>query len=1096
MKLSRSILRATSLALTLALLMPSSTLALRVSQEGVGLEELQRIFPAPTPTVSAVGLEKPGVLRPWDSWEPYIAEINRTVRQQISRGAGRWRVWVLPSRWARISPVFFDNVSSSKTGRFHPEWALVKGAGEDWWIHLHLSWTDKSGFWRSNGLLFRVLHLQGKIIGLTDAMAEPEGSVDAGFIPLKGLLFRRQLHWLTHSSWAVVKGHADVLEEALKGNQPKSALGIAAAMPPGSKNPLYQMLRVRSLGNSDRGYYFPRGPEFIRLDREGLSGVVSTGLEEPTATDWADIHWLWNLEPWQRDQLLHGVPGQAGFFLNGWSHKEQANPGIVGMVEAWPRFNWHDSGALWWHTHEEDFFKHLLDYEFFPSAAPWAGAFRQGVEAIRGTGQHPGYHRHMTMILIAYLKFLARVDTSTPFRPEYASSLRQFAAATAGEGNYPWGEPDQVLTQFFDLHNGSAGELGPDLRKLLDFKALHTIRQANDLMEPLFTDPQQQGPRFTADLISFLANDEIPVLHALDELFTGNFLPSFPRLEKPAFQTLREWLSQGKVSELDAFLLTLYTLRAGSDPENQQEALRQIGRALDQRLLSREDLPYLLQILIRQRSVLWFLIHLLSQASEVSDRGVGLYQELPKILREPGEDLPAHLAERIGTAEGFLTFKAGLLAALQDKEWKVREIAVHFLEITHWAESVPILQQVWNEDESPTVRMKALEALAENARLQMTFSLTPLFLGVLTSLNARMRWAAAAGLARLQPAFAGLPNGFVQAALTLHPEWATQPPSSDELSHLLKGLSWLPPMGGKVPIIITDAQGTLAGPPGELSLLPPTWTAEEQAVFLMAARKRGQLGRGYVHQLTVQGRLPDDFKYMAVALILSNPHRQDWNKPFFEAWWGHVAPMIHDGGNFDPFVKKTWKDILGRTDFLQRVAGTFMGPEQRELARMEQDRLVLEAKAYQRLALALHAARGTVPSDMPEALRLKLANRWDKFKQLMDMHLGELELTGPLRVRWFAEEFVSWTAHEIGRKEADWPPIQKELLNLNAFAEENPRLYDALRLQVVSLLKRITDDIDQDIGLLPTDEAAGLEETEAHEAEGRLRAWADLDQGA
>ncbi len=99
-------------------------------------------------------------------------------------------------------------------------------------------------------------------------------------------------------------------------------------------------------------------------------------------------------------------------------------------------------------------------------------------------------------------------------------------------------------------------------------------------------------------------------------------------------------------------------------------------------------------------------------------------------------------------------------------------------------------------------------------------------------------------------------------------------------------------------------------------------------------------------------------------------------------------------------------------------------------------------------------------------------------------------------MRWFEEMPAAEQGAFFGRREAAWSPIQKELLNLNAFAEENPRLYDALRLQVVSLLKRVTDGIDQDIGLLPPDEAAGLEETEAQEAEGRLRAWADLDQGA
>ena len=44
---------------------------------------------------------------------------------------------------------------------------------------------------------------------------------------------------------------------------------------------------------------------------------------------------------------------------------------------------------------------------------------------------------------------------------------------------------------------------------------------------------------------------------------------------------------------------------------------------------------------------------------------------------------------------------------------------------------------------------------------------------------------------------------------------------------------------------------------------------------------------------------------------------------------------------------------------------------------------------------------------------------------------------------------------------------------------ENPQLYSRLRLQIFSLLKRVTDDIDRDIGLLPAGPpapASGMEE--------------------
>jgi len=137
----------------------------------------------------------------------------------------------------------------------------------------------------------------------------------------------------------------------------------------------------------------------------------AAGAEEK---DWSDIQWFWDLQSWQREQLLHGVsreeylqhrmdPEEAKFFLNSWKLPKRANAGIAGLVEAWPSFVREDPEAVRWHVEREDFFRHLLDREFPPAIAPWAEEFRQTVESIRRVDA-PAARR--TERLIAYLKLL------------------------------------------------------------------------------------------------------------------------------------------------------------------------------------------------------------------------------------------------------------------------------------------------------------------------------------------------------------------------------------------------------------------------------------------------------------------------------------------------------------------------------------------------------------------------------------------------------------------------------------------------------------------------------------------------------------------
>ncbi len=185
--------------------------------------------------------------------------------------------------------------------------------------------------------------------------------------------------------------------------------------------------------------------------------------ERENTPQWVDIRWFWELEPWQREQLLHGIPGQRGifgppgFFLKGWKLTEGADPGIAGMVAAWPRFIRLDSGAVSWHAErnakrdpalKNDFFEHLL-YEFRKEVAPWAEPFRQSLEAI---WRQDDSKQEKTARLMAYLKFLSVVDTSKPFNPRYSESLHAFSDEFAKRGaNYGWGQRRDIdaLYMFF-----------------------------------------------------------------------------------------------------------------------------------------------------------------------------------------------------------------------------------------------------------------------------------------------------------------------------------------------------------------------------------------------------------------------------------------------------------------------------------------------------------------------------------------------------------------------------------------------------------------------------------------------------------------------
>lgn len=289
-----------------------------------------------------------------------------------------------------------------------------------------------------------------------------------------------------------------------------------------------------------------------------------------------------------------------------------------------------------------------------------------------------------------------------------------------------------------------------------------------------------------------------------------------------------------------------------------------------------------------------------------------------------------------------------------------------------------------------------------------------------------------------------------------------------------KGILLLPPTGGKIHIVVREA---LEKNPMKMI---PRMTAEEQVEEVRTLRREGKLGEGYVHQLTVQGRLPDEFKYTALALIMGSPYAHNWDEPFFEAPWGKVAPLVHDGGNVDVSVNPFW-GVTRRTDFLYRKAKVIepdleklksmtakqlytLGVDKLANARyeeLEDARLETETKAYQRLALALHAKLGSLPKGVPQGLKDNLARHWEVFKTDMNLLFAQYHLQDVTQVLWFtptARQLPHWPGL---RYEAEWNPIQASLKKIEEVRVNNPELISSAK----GVLQNASAAVDKELGL-------------------------------
>lgn len=284
------------------------------------------------------------------------------------------------------------------------------------------------------------------------------------------------------------------------------------------------------------------------------------------------------------------------------------------------------------------------------------------------------------------------------------------------------------------------------------------------------------------------------------------------------------------------------------------------------------------------------------------------------------------------------------------------------------------------------------------------------------------------------------------------PEWVDTPPSSQEIADFVNKATMLPPIGSKLVLLKTNNKHTV-------SLFNPSQMSDRMTERVSSSAQSISEGletenAGMVHQMTVQGRLPDEFKYAAVSLLAISPFETNWKDGvFYHSPWGKNGPLIHDGGNFDTRVNSRWRGVDGRTDYLHRLYVPGMGD-------IEKKRLIDEMRFYQRAAFALHCKTGTAPRSISEEVKQQSGDAWDKFKDRIHGALAEYELEGVVGTPWFLDKpriLPDWPGE---RYEADWPDIQNQLIKLEEVRPNHPDLLNRVRDAMSKLSDRIDEIIE------------------------------------
>ncbi len=263
----------------------------------------------------------------------------------------------------------------------------------------------------------------------------------------------------------------------------------------------------------------------------------------------------------------------------------------------------------------------------------------------------------------------------------------------------------------------------------------------------------------------------------------------------------------------------------------------------------------------------------------------------------------------------------------------------------------------------------------------------------------------------------------------------------------------LPPLGAKIAIPEKGAGGVIK--------LSPYLLAEQLVPNLMDITKGVRTQEDFVvQQLTVQGRAKDDFKLVAMMLLMHSDNLYDWDQPSYDVPWGRVAPMIHDGGHvnysLNPIIQR---NLLGRTDFLGRVVFA-------DQVEQNEESLMLEAKAWQRLKLAHDASPYYKNEYLDNGSRLgrDLQTTWKDFKLESSNFMRDCQLGDLLKVPWFTStpRHLPAMAAFGPRYEADFDQIKPGLLKLNDMME---KYHDQLKGRSRMLLTKYTQRVDDILGI-------------------------------
>lgn len=238
--------RVAALFLSMNLALPSPALGLRkIQTKDSGLEE-QELTAAllGSSSASAVGLE-----------ERHVDRVRRLVREHLKSQ--------IKEHGGSSLYIGFEDAPLQDH--------LVKGAGGDWWIHLHLYFKEFPFFrlptdYAGNGLLFRIVHLDRNLkrMALSDSLIEPLGT--SAFVPLGGLVDEGLSRKIMAKARGAVAKKAKGLGQAMQTQEMTYVLGRAVT--PGAEG-LWAMVDPKwwEFWNADIGRIGSNDIAYQRMDR-------------------------------------------------------------------------------------------------------------------------------------------------------------------------------------------------------------------------------------------------------------------------------------------------------------------------------------------------------------------------------------------------------------------------------------------------------------------------------------------------------------------------------------------------------------------------------------------------------------------------------------------------------------------------------------------------------------------------------------------------------------------------------------------------------------------------------------------------------------